>query len=545
MKRIGIVAVASLALAGLAQAADLPTKKEAAAPAPKPNCWSSVWTWLNASADDCPISAYGVTLYGTLDVNYGYQEWGTRRNGSRDQVNYLLAKSSHDHQWIAGYNGISTSVLGLKMKEDILPYGWSLIGVLEAGISPYSGMLNNNGRTLTDNNLLAATGQTNITLNGKKYTNYNVWQTVNADSSRMGQWDNSQGYLGVSNKVWGTLTFGRTNNLLNDTLGKYDPIGGNSFSLIGNSGSFPGIGNTEIARINTALTYKVAIPNVGALNTVRLGGQAQIGGYGVGNGSTSAYWGQAGFDWGNFSFDGILGYAQNAVGLSNYGGTFTGCGAGSLYISQSYNIAPGAGCYNPNDILKGTLSNNFGGSLLASYKWDAFKFYGGYIYARQSDPSDSYDSGFETISRGIFVPAGAVTSTDYPVVNSKGVVTGLNAPGFAHNKVLQTIWFGVKYSVPSDWMRGWGSLDLTTAFYYQWQNNYNFTWNTGTEPRRPVWFRHGRRLHRARRLHQQQQMFRRPGRDRILRGLEAGQARRHLRGRHGPERLRRPRQRLL
>ena len=222
----------------------------------------------------------------------------------------------------------------------------------------------------------------------------------------MGEWDNSQGYVGVSNKTWGTLTFGRTNNLLNDTYSKYDPIGGNAFSLVGNSGSFPGIGNTEIARINTALTYKVAIPNVWALNTVRLAGQVQIGGYGVGNGSTSAYWGQAGFDWGNFSFDGLLGYAQNAVSLSNYGGSVTGCGPGNTGISQAYNIVPGSGCYNPNDILKATLSNNFGGSLLASYKWDDFRFYGGYIYARPSNPSDSYDRGFETISSGIFAPRG-------------------------------------------------------------------------------------------------------------------------------------------
>ena len=468
MKRLGIVLLATVGFAALAQAADLPTTK-APAPAVKPNCYASFWTWLNSSADDCPISAYGITLYGNLDVNYGYQEWGTQWNGNADKQNYLLAKSSHEHLWTPGYNGISTSVIGLKMKEDILPYGWSLIGVLEAGVSPFSGVFYNNGKGLTDNNLRSANGIQTITIGKTKYTFYNDWQNSNADSSRMGQWDNSQGYIGVSNKTWGTLTFGRTNNLLNDTLSKYDPIGGgNAFSLIGNSGSFPGIGDTEIARINTALTYKVAIPNVWALNTVRLGGQVQIGGYGVGNGSTSAYWGQAGFDWGNFSLDGILGYAQNAVSLANYGGSATACGVGST------NILINNTCYDPNDVLKATLSNNFGGSLLASYKWDAFKFYGGYIYARLSDPSNGYGSGFETISNGIFVPPTQVTSTAYLLPNGN-----LSAESFAFNKVLQTVWTGVRYSVPSDWMHGWGSLDLAAAFYYQWQNNYNFSWNTG------------------------------------------------------------------
>ncbi len=82
MKRLGIVLAATIGLAGLAQAADLPTKKEAA-PAAAPNCYASFWTWLNSSASDCPLSYYGITLYGTLDVNYGYQEWGAPRGCER------------------------------------------------------------------------------------------------------------------------------------------------------------------------------------------------------------------------------------------------------------------------------------------------------------------------------------------------------------------------------------------------------------------------------------------------------------------------------
>ena len=43
---------------------------------------------------------------------------------------------------------------------------------------------------------------------------------------------------------------------------------------------------------------------------------------------------------------------------------------------------------------------------MASYKWDRFKFYGGYIYASSSNPSDDFLTGFKTIYPGIIVPGG-------------------------------------------------------------------------------------------------------------------------------------------
>jgi hypothetical protein len=211
MKRLAIALVGCLGLVSLAHAADLPTKKEQPAPE-KPNCYASLWTWLNTSADDCPIGAYGVILYGTLDVGYGYQEWGTRRGPASDKLNYGLNKSGHERTWQPTFNALSTSVLGLKMKEDLAPLGlpgWSLVGVLEAGFNPYSGMWINGPRALADNNVNNTAGISTVTINGKKYSLYNTWQSTNFDSSRAGQWDNSQGYIGVSSKTWGTLTFGR------------------------------------------------------------------------------------------------------------------------------------------------------------------------------------------------------------------------------------------------------------------------------------------------------------------------------------------------
>ena len=476
MKKIGIALLAMASLIGLARAADLPTKKEQPAP---PNCYASFWTWLNSTAADCPISAYGITFYGTLDVGYGYEEWGVPRSPSPTTPNYFIRNNAYEHIWQATYAGISTNVLGLKMKEDLGPVGlpgWSLIGVLEAGFNPYSGMFLNGPRSLADDNPRANTGVTSVTIGKTKVTNYFQFQNANGDSSRQGAWDNSQGYLGISSPTWGTLTFGRTNSLALDTQGAYDPMAqSQAFSPLGFSSSFAGFGDTELVRINTALTYKIAIPNVlGVFNSVRLAGQAQLGGYGVQNGAMERYQAQAGFDWGNFSFDGVFAWAKDAVSLSNFNGSYTAC---STYgVPGYYNgILVNSVCYNPNNILKATLSNNIGVELMASYKWDRFKFYGGYIYAHLSDPSDSFSSGFRTIYPEIIVPPTAVTSTGYLLPGNT-----LNAPSYAFNRNLSTVWTGVKWLVPDEWLHGWGALDLAGALYYQGQGNYNFAWTTGS-----------------------------------------------------------------
>jgi hypothetical protein len=78
MKRVGIILTATAGLAGLAQAADLPTTKAVVEQtAPKPNCSASFRDWLNSSASDCPLTYAGITLYGTVDVGAGYFSQGS------------------------------------------------------------------------------------------------------------------------------------------------------------------------------------------------------------------------------------------------------------------------------------------------------------------------------------------------------------------------------------------------------------------------------------------------------------------------------------
>ena len=437
MKRLGIAVVAA-ALASFAHAADLPTTK--APEKVKPNCWASFWDWLNASAADCPISAYGITLYGTLDLNATYLHNGVDKSPAADKVNYSIQRNAYESKWLAGYNGLSASVIGLKMKEDLarvgLP-GWSLIGVLEAGVNPYSGMFANGPRTLAYNNA--------------RPTGTFPFQNATFDGSRAGQWDNSQGYLGISNPVYGTLTFGRTNSLALDVTSAYDPVASTAFSSLGFSAAFSGFGSSPSVRPNTAFTYRLTYQNF------RAAVQAQVGSYGIGNSTNGMYQGQLGLDFGSLSVDGVLSWAKDAVTLSSFSGSNIACiTPANCFINVNNQF------FDPNTVVKATLSNNLGGELVARYKLDPapVTLYGGWIYARQMNPSDDFLTGFPTIAQGIFIPPGFVNKSGVPTNSA------ITASNFDIQKVLNTFWFGARWKIRSD-------LEAMGGFYYQNQNNFN------------------------------------------------------------------------
>lgn len=439
----------AIAAASAAGAADLPTKKEA--PTAPPNCMASFWTWLDSTASDCPLSAGPITVYGTIDVGGGYYSSGAEKSPVADKMAYAIQKYSNASRWQANYNSLSTSVLGIKLKQDLgflgAP-GWSLIGVVEAGISPYSGMFNNGPRSLADNN---------AALNNKS-----PFSGTALDSSRAGQWDNSQGYIGISNNTYGTLTFGRTNTLVSDGLSAYDPVASIAYSLIGVSSSFPGFGDTETVRPNLAVTYRLAYQNFRF--AFQYGG---IGGYDLGNGMDSSYQGQLGGDFklfnntpwaGTLSLDGYGSWVTDAVSLSNFAGTTSNSNVKCLSPANCF-ISVNNQLFNPNDVLKATLSNNLGFAALAKYKWNQWGFYGGYLYARLMNPSNDHLDGFETIAEGIFVPGGFL---------SKGVLTNnaITVNQYNDQKILQTYWTGAKYAFRPD-------LDLAFGYYFQSQNDFN------------------------------------------------------------------------
>ena len=185
MKKLGVSLAIMVAAGAAAHAADLPTTKAPAA-GPPANCYASLWSWLNSTAADCPISYAGFTLYATVDAGVGYGSNGAGFNGfwNNGVSNIITKQSTHGPQWVWTPNGLSQSVVGIKMSEPLWKSGWSLIGTFETGFDPYGGELAWAQKSQAQNN-------------GKSL----FLQNANADSSRTGQPDNSQGFIGVSNMI--------------------------------------------------------------------------------------------------------------------------------------------------------------------------------------------------------------------------------------------------------------------------------------------------------------------------------------------------------
>jgi predicted porin len=397
----------ALALPSLAQAADLPANGATPAPASPTSCFSSLQDYLLASAQQCPLTYLGVTVYGTIDVGAGYSSHGANLNGAFPQgVQELIAKFSQGSKYQLVPNGLSRSNIGLRGDEPFAQ-GWSFIFNVNTDFDPYSLRLANGPQSLVENN--------NKTIGN---------QSANGDSSRAGQWDNTQGYVGVSNPVYGALTVGRQNSLTADAVTKYDPMAGSyAFSLIGNSATYvSGVGDTETTRYNTSVKYQVNV------DQFRASAVWQFGGYGQGNGSNGAAQVGVGGDFGPLSVDAIFSAAQDAVSLSTYSADPLPKG-----VSQ--------------DDLKATLANIDGVVLGAKYRSGPIQAFAGYEYARFSDPSNSYPHGFGTIG-GFTVLPGAV-----------------NATAYVNNKILQVFWIGAKYNIGDN-------IDLVGAWYHGWQNDY-------------------------------------------------------------------------
>ncbi|MGO8738071.1 porin [Rhodoblastus sp.] len=325
---LGALLLASV-LAGPASAA------ETAAP----SCLSRFWDYLNSSVQDCPLQYGPLTLVGNIDGGFGYEQWGAPIGPTADKPNYAIVRNSAGVRWLRAPNAISTSVIGVAFNQKIFGE-LSLVGVAEAGVNPYSFRLINGPQSLADNNLATVPNQRTA-----------------FDSSRAGQWDNSQGFIGVSQPVYGTLTFGRTNALTTSAVGAYDPVASVAFSQLGFSALYSGLGASPTARVNTALTYRLTF------RRLHFAVQTQIGGYGEGNAATAQSQVQLGGRFGDLWLDAIGGYAQNAALLSSYSGA---------------PLPPG---YDPNAIVRATLANTGGLALLARYDWRPFQFYMGYVGA--------------------------------------------------------------------------------------------------------------------------------------------------------------------
>ncbi len=408
MRPAGISLAGAAALLSLlcgAEAADLPTKP--LPPASAPSCFASFYDYAMASAQECPLTWNGITLYGTFDFGGGYQTHGVPFNGVYPNgVEELISKNSNGPRYVLVPNGLGQSNIGVKGDETIVG-DLSFLFNLQNGFDPYTLQRANGPKTLVQNNATPLDAQ-----------------SANGDSSRAGQLFNTVAYAGLSHPIYGTLTAGRQDSLILDGLGAYDPMGAApAFSVIGTSNTAAGAGDTEDARYNTSVQYRV---NIGAF---RLAALYQFGGYDQGNGSNGAVDMQVGGDFGGFSFDAVGSKVKDAVSLSNFGESPLPSGVGM------------------ND-LKATLSDNTSGLVMLKYKFERLTTFGGFEYILFRNPSDSYPNGFTTIG-GYMVLPGDVNATNY-----------------INNKILRVLWTGAKFALRED-------LDIAGTFYHYYQNDYN------------------------------------------------------------------------
>jgi len=255
------------------------------------------------------------------------------------------------------------------------------------------------------------------------------------DSSKAGQMFNQAAYFGISSPTYGTFTMGRQSPLSADLVTNYDALAGASaFSLLAFQGANGGGGDTENRVYDNSYAYRV---NVGP---VRFAAIAQLGN--GGNSSTgNAFQGDIGFDYMGLSMDFVGGRIYDAVS------------AAPLSPAQLAASIPTVA--NGNGIVAGTVSDNTVFQVGAKYVIGPWRFYGGYENVHFANPHNP-------LVPGAFVTGGFIL----------GAGGAINNTNFTNERVLQTGWIGVKYSITS-------ALDLGAAYYHEWQNSFATGANTG------------------------------------------------------------------
>jgi predicted porin len=424
--RAACAATALLACAGAGHAADsdtIVTKAPVVANAPAaPSVCTNFQDFISTA---CPLTWYGVTVYGVIDAGVGWQTHGAPWDPQFIAgASYFLQKMNRQALWSLAPNGLSQSALGIRGIEPI-GSNFYFIFQLEAGFDPYSLELANSPASEWNNR--------GVPVNQ---------QTVNGDSSRAGQFYNSLGYFGVASPTYGTLTVFRQNSLSTDAVGAYDPMGASyAFSPIGFSGVVAGGGDTQDARYSTSLKYRY---EVGDFHAAALW---QFGGYEQNNGSRGAVEGEVGGDIrklgpGVLSMDIIGGYNRDAVTLSLSGAPTNAAGVP---------IAP----FLPQT-MTATISDNTNVMAVAKYVTGPLKLYAGYEWMQFAPPSDPQPA-FTDIA-GNFVCAGCAGFNMTNINN-----TAFSAPG-NKDRILQAVWIGARYAVTDQ-------VDVMGAYYHYDQNN--------------------------------------------------------------------------
>ena len=392
---------------------------------------------------DCALSWHGVTLYGAYDIGLGYVTHGLPENGYNYEGASLVNRNGYEHRFLVAPNNLQQTGLGIRGKEEFYR-GWSVVFNASTGINPQSGLLANASATQTINN-------------GLPRASY----SYAIDGSRAGQPFNDEIYAGISSRQFGTLTFGRQRSLGTDAMLQYDPAGGSyAFSFIGYNGTMAGGGDTEDARWDDALKYRIAF------GPVHFGAMYKFADGSGGCFSASAGWAASGatactpetahnnafgFDIGgehrNFSADLVIQHYNQAISVLN-----PLLGPQSLtqpYQSTTNSIntiqISGPNLISTTNTVYGIVTDNNAIMATAKYFWNPFKFYAGYEYIWQNNPTNP-------------LGVGASDQGGY-------IMSGVEDNNLDSEKLVNIWWSGVKYAIDS-------KTDITFSWYQLRQNDF-------------------------------------------------------------------------
>ncbi len=392
---------------------------------------------------DCTLTWHGITLYGAYDVGVGWVSHGLPENGYNYEGASLVNRNGYEHRFLVAPNNLQQTGLGIRGKEEFLP-GWSVVFNASTGINPQSGLLANASATQTINN-------------GLPRSSY----SYAIDGARAGQPFNDEIYGGISSAQFGTLTFGRQRSLGTDAMLRYDPAGGSyAFSYIGYNGTMAGGGDTEDSRWDDALKYRLTYGPVhfGAMYKFADGSGGCYSASAATTGWTatsctpeSAHNNAYGFDlggnYGKFSADAVFQHYNQAISVLN-----PLLGPQSLtqpYQSTTDSIntiqITGPNLIGTTNTVYGIVTDNNAIMVAAKYLWDPFKFFAGYEYIWQNNPSNP-------------LGVGASDQGGY-------IMSGVEDNNLDSEKLVQIWWTGVKYTYRS-------KTDFTFAWYQQRQNDF-------------------------------------------------------------------------
>jgi predicted porin len=423
--------LANLNITGIGGFDQVNTREQAREPAPEAPPASDALTW------------HGITVYGAYDVGLGWVSHGLPQSPYNYEGSSLVNRNANGSRFLIEPNNLSQTGLGVRGNVPFAP-GWSVVFNASTGINPESGQLAN--ASLTD-----------IKDNGLPRAGY----SEAIDGVRAGQPLNDEYYAGISSPKFGTLTFGRQRALGTDTMLLYDPVaGGYAFSYIGYNGTLAGGGDTEDTRWDDAVKYRLTYAGVhfGAMYKLvdGTGGCYSASSTWTATNCTpeqphnNAYGFNVGGGIQKFSADLVYQHYNQAISVLNplLGPTSPTQPYQSTTDSINTNpITGGTNLISTDNTVYGIVTDNNAMMGTAKYTWDPFKFFAGYEYIWQNNPSKP-------------LGVGATDQGGY-------LMSGVEDNNLDSEKLVQIWWTGVKYTYRT-------KTDFTFAWYGQDQNDFRY-----------------------------------------------------------------------